>query len=263
MTKNVSEYYNLHCHEEDQRLSGNSMEYLMTFHLIEKYAPNAKTACDIGGATGVYAIPLALSGKDVCLCDISQKEIDLAIQKAVECGVKLQVKKCDVFTDDLFLGKTFDLILCLGPLYHCHNERDVREVLSKISLIMHSGSVAILAFLSKYAKLNKTSRKTQIDKDDMRNLINFHNFINESNSGLFIFREKPELPISYVVPEQISPFLKSLGFIVEDVVAADVFEKCAPTAEYSEIVRFTELAYQLGRSAKLNDGNHIIVVIKK
>lgn len=263
MSNKIEDYYDNYCQVEDLRLSEYSLEYLMTSYLINKYAPAAKTVCDIGGATGTYAIPLAYSGKKVCLFDISQKEIDLAKQKATLCGVDLQTKKCDVFTDDIFLGQTYDLVLCLGPLYHCRNEKDVLKVMSTLNLLMHKKSVAILSFLTKYAKLNTAAQKTRINREEMLSMIDYYNFISHFFSSTFVFRDKVEIPISYVSPVSIGSYLSKQGFRVRDVVAADLYERCDTKAEKEDIAKFTEMAYQLGRSAMLNGGNHIIAVITK
>ena len=256
----ISEYYDIHSLDEDARLSPLSMEYLMTLRLIELYGRKAKTVCDLGGGTGVYAIPLAKSGKKVLL-DISKKEIEIAEQKARLADVQLKAKHCDIFTDTFVNEHMFDLVLCLGPLYHCRNIHDVDMALNRIHSMMHHDGIAIIAFLSKYSKFNDASRKYMLQENDLRSLCNYYD--NLLDDVVFSFQERSRLPISYVEPNLIKTFLTKKGLEVCDIVASDVFGCVAPNISNQEISRFLEVSHKLGKTCKFNDGNHILAVIKK
>lgn len=260
-TRNIADYYDLHSLDEDARLSPFSLEFLMTMRLIELYGRDAKTVCDLGGGTGVYAIPLAKSGKKVVLLDISKKEIEIAEQKARLAGVQLKTKHCDLFSDAFVNECTYDLVLCLGPLYHCSNIQDVGLALDRVTSIMHDDSMAIIAFLSKYSKFNDASKKYMLQEGDLMRLCDYYDSLLDDT--VFSFQERSGLPISFVDPEQIKAFLTKKGLVVCDMMVSDIFGCVAPDISKQEVNRFLEVSHNLGKTKKCNAGNHILVVIKK
>lgn len=232
-------------------------------HLIELYGRNAKTVCDLGGGTGVYAIPLAKTGKKVLLLDISKKEIEIAEQKARREDVLLKAKLCDCFSDALVNKYTYDLVLCLGPLYHCRNIQDVEMALDRIASIMKDNGTAIIAFLSKHSKFNDASRKKILQDNDLRCLCDYYDSLMH-NDNVFSFQKRSGgIPVSFVEPSLIKAFFVGKGFIVLDVVASDVFGSIECGISSSETNRFLNVAHELGRTIKLNDGNHVLMVVKK
>lgn len=261
-TQNIANYYDLHSLEEDLRLSSLSMEYLMTMRIIELNAPNAKTVCDLGGGTGVYAIPMAESGKNVLLLDISKKEIEIAKQKAIQAKVQLKTEQCDLFDDTLNIVQKFDLVLCLGPLYHCRDIKDVEIVLDKISFIMHYDSIAIIAFISKYSKYNNASRSTILHEDEIKSVCDYYTNFKQEHS-VFSFQDKLGLPVSFIEPKLIKDFLMEKGFAVLDLVVCDIFGHIGSEVSLADKNNFLEVAHEIGRLDKLNDGNHVLMVIKK
>lgn len=234
----------------------------MTMRLISLFASNAKTVCDLGGGTGIYAIPMAESGKKVLLLDISKKEIEIAAKKAKQAKVQLSTEQCDLFTESFNLERKFDLVLCLGPLYHCRNIKDVETVLDEISSIMHHDSTAIIAFLSKYSKYNDVTGKTILHEDDINSVCDYYSNTPKDDS-IFYYQDRSGLPISFIEPALIKDFLVEKGFAVLDIVACDIFGRIGSEVSLAYRNRLLEVVHELGRSIKLNDGNHILTVIKK
>lgn len=255
------DYYDLHCQEEDLRITPQSVEYLMTMHLISLYASSVQTTCDLGGGTGVYAIPIAASGKNVLLLDISKKEIEIAERKAKQAKVQIDTEQCDLFDDSFNLESTFDLVLCLGPLYHCRNTKDVEIVLNRISSIMHDESIAIIAFLSKYSKYNDATRNAILHEDEIKSVCEYYS--EQQVNSVFSFQDRSGLPVCFIEPAIIKSFVEEKGFAVSDLVACDIFGRIDSEISLTDTDMFLEVAHELGRCVKLNDGNHILMVIKK
>jgi len=69
------------------------------------------------------AIPLALGGHNLAICDISSGEVDLANQKAKDIGVQfsaslvLDARKLRSHLE-LYRPGFYDIVLLPGPLYH-------------------------------------------------------------------------------------------------------------------------------------------------
>lgn len=277
--QNVAKYYNSHVLDEDQRLAYNSMEYLVTRYLIDLYASDAEKVCDLGGGTGIYAIPLAQAGKHVTLVDLSSEEIKLAIKKASQKGVHIDSQCCNILTNDFQIKSKFDLVLCLGPLYHCGDVFEVEKILARIHSMLGEQGFAILSFLSKYSKFNDVTRIFGLNKyrrnkngefiqereeilPDIRMVNDFYDEILQQ-SKTFYFFDKSGIPISYIEPSMIGAYIHDKGFDVLEVVSADICDHIEPNTPKDEINRFIELSRKLGGGCKINDGNHVLVVLKK
>lgn len=277
--QNIAKYYNSHVLDEDQRLTSCSMEYLVTRYLIDLYASDAENVCDLGGGTGIYAVPLAQGGKHVTLVDLSSEEIKLAIEKAVQKGVHIDSLCCNILTNDFQIKNKFDLVLCLGPLYHCGDVVEVDKILDRIYSMLGEQSYVILSFLSKYSKFNDVARIYGLSKYrrnkvgefiseraelllDIRAVNDFYEEILQQDKTFYFF-DKSGIPISYIEPSLIGAYLKDKGFDVLEVVSSDICDHIEPSTPKNEINRFIEVSRKLGAGGKINDGNHVLVVLKK
>lgn len=156
----VKEYY---CHfNEDARLQRDGsgrLEYEMVMRMLQKHLPAKGTILDLGGATGVYAFPLAQMGYQVHLADLSERLIDLAREKneKLETGKLASCEVANAVDLSRYAEGSFDVVLLFGPLYHLLDEaerttcvREVYRVLKKDGMVFASfipylsGSIAIV-----------------------------------------------------------------------------------------------------------------------
>ena len=144
--KIVEHYYDFHAEYESTRLFQDPyhmLEFIVTFHYLKKHLPKKGKVLDCGCGSGNYAIVLAGMGYRVALVDISQRLLDIAVEKFRRTGrldrlisvVKTSSTNLSMFRDELF-----DAALCLGPLYHLPRKddqiktvRELRRVLKPVS----------------------------------------------------------------------------------------------------------------------------------
>ena len=153
MSDVVRDYYNANAEQEQKRLDLPlcKVEFASALHLIEKYFPKAGHVCDIGGATGRYAIELLQRGYSVTLFDLSEAELRLA---------DVQLQKSSLSADQLIVGDarnmgmlstgTFDAALLMGPMYHVIDPKERAQVLRELQRVMKPGAVAIIAYLNSW-----------------------------------------------------------------------------------------------------------------
>ncbi len=255
----VAQYYDSHAVAEDKRLTIDSLEYIMTYSTISNLLSSKSTILDMGGGTGVFSIPLAVTGHRVTLVDISDVELTLAQQKSQEHGVTIKIYKEDAisYTDNC----SYDGVLCLGPLYHCSSENDIIHVIESMLSHLSMGGYLFCSFVSIFAKFNRIINELNICSKPL-NITEINGFWTKrvSKNSVFSFEEHHSIPISLVNPLLIRSFLNANGFQVEDLFALDIVKRFPNELFSDDYYRFF---HQLGESDLITHGEHIMVVLKK
>ena len=140
---------------EEHRLTGSrsgQLECLTTMACIDTYAPEPCRTLDLGAGTGAYSLTLAQEGYDVTALERVDRNVEILREKArgMENLIAVQGDALDLsrFEDD-----TFDLTLCMGPLYHLYDRRDVDRALDEAIRVTRPGGTILAAFLSVHAIL--------------------------------------------------------------------------------------------------------------
>lgn len=122
------------------------LEYLRTRDIISRVLPAAPASIlDVGGATGVYARPLAEAGYRVHIVDLVPEHVADAAEVP---GVTASVGDARALD---FGDRVFDATLLLGPLYHLQERADRVLAWSEARRVTVPGGVVIGAIISRYA----------------------------------------------------------------------------------------------------------------
>ncbi len=254
----VEEYYNNNCEKEDNRLSINSLEYLMTKELLCRHIKNGDKVLDLGGGTGVYAIPLCKKQCNVTLVDVAEKELEIARQKAATESLNLKCVHGDAkqYSDD----EKYDAILCLGPLYHCRSVSEIIQTIENSINLLKTSGVGFLSFISVYAKFNRFVHN--IDRYYNEDFLKIKKFWDERSqiTSTFFFESRYELPLNFVCPEKLYKYLSGFNITLLDVLSVDITPQVAPISFSQDLF---ELMYTLGSGYMINYGEHIVVSFRK
>lgn len=258
MTTEVKKYYNRNCEKEESRLSSNSMEYLMTNELLDRYIKNGDRVLDLGGGTGIYAIPLCKKQCNVKIVDLAEKELEIASRKAAVEGVGLTCVRGDAkhYND----ANTYDAIMCLGPLYHCRSEKEIRQIIENCIKLLRPGGIGFFSFISVYAKFNRFVQN--IDRYNNEDIVKIKKFWDDRSNitSPFVFESRNELPINFAYPEQLYNYLHDFDIMLQDVLSVDIVSSITHCSLSQSLF---ELMYALGSSYMINQGEHIIVSFRK
>jgi ubiquinone/menaquinone biosynthesis C-methylase UbiE len=141
---------------EAQRLSSEwgELERLRTQSLLARHLPPPPAVLfDVGGATGVYAVPLAKHGYRVHLIDPVELHLEQARAYAAQSGVALaSVTKGDARHLDVPAASA-DAVLLLGPLYHLPERADRLQALREARRILKPKGLLLAAAISRFASL--------------------------------------------------------------------------------------------------------------
>ncbi len=140
--------------EEDRlmRTRHGQMEYLTTMSCIDRYALRPCRVLELGAGTGAYSLTLAREGYEVTALELVEKNVEILREKGRKVP-HLMVVQGDALDLSRFEDDSFDLTLCLGPLYHLYTRSDVDRALSEAVRVTRPGGVLMAAFLSVHAIL--------------------------------------------------------------------------------------------------------------
>jgi len=138
---------------EQQRLGPGSLEQIRSWELLDRHLPPPPAVVlDIGGAAGVYALPLAAHGYQVHLIDPLARHIEQALRASRQqpttplasatVGDARQLERPDA---------SVDAALLLGPLYHLTNRVDRIRALTEARRVLRPGGVLAAAAISRFA----------------------------------------------------------------------------------------------------------------
>ena len=141
---------------EAERLAAEQgeLERLRTQEILARELPAPPAVIfDVGGAAGVYAIPLAKLGYQVHLIDPVERHLRQARAAAEAAGVALaSIVQGDARKLDVPKG-TADAALLLGPLYHLVEHSDRLLALREARRILKRGGILFAAAISRFASL--------------------------------------------------------------------------------------------------------------
>ncbi len=111
-------------YSEDERLSKDyqhQTEYFLTKYWIETNLKEGMKILEIGAGTGAYSIELANNGYEVEAVELVPK--NLAILKSkIKTNMKINAVLGNALDLSMYEDNSFDIVLCLGPLYHLNEE---------------------------------------------------------------------------------------------------------------------------------------------
>jgi SAM-dependent methyltransferase len=133
--------------EDDRLTAGNGrLEFLRTWDVLTRVLPEAPArVIDVGGATGIYAAPLAAAGYQVLVVDPVPAHV--AASGALPGVTAVQGDARELPEPDA----SADAVLLLGPLYHLPEPADRLAAWREAARVVRPGGVVVGAVISRFA----------------------------------------------------------------------------------------------------------------
>ncbi len=139
---------------EEHRLARGAgrLERIRTWQIMERHLPPAPARLlDIGGGTGVYALPLAARGYEVHLVDA----VPLHVERARALSAAAERPLADIALGDArqldVADDAFDVVLLFGPLYHLTERTERIAALAEARRVLGRGGLLLSAYISRFA----------------------------------------------------------------------------------------------------------------
>jgi SAM-dependent methyltransferase len=124
------------------------LEFLRTWDVLTRMLPEPPARIlDVGGATGVYAGPLAAAGYDVHVVDPVPEHVAAAAGLPGVTAVDGDARQLPA------ADSSADAVLLLGPLYHLLDRADRVTAWREAARVARPGAVVVGAVISRFASL--------------------------------------------------------------------------------------------------------------
>ena len=138
---------------EDNRLTYNQarkVEYLTNLYYIQKMVRKGIRILDCSCGTGAYIFDLWELGAKVFAYDLTPKHISILNKKIKNRNIKNIITGVADATDlSLFQDNYFDMVLCMGALYHLLSEQEQRLCIKECKRVAKYGGVLFFSYLNR------------------------------------------------------------------------------------------------------------------
>lgn len=153
MQNEVIEYYNNYDEKGRlQRDNAHKIEYLTTIHFFNKLFMSNSKILDVCAGTGVYSFYLAEKGHSVTACDLVAHNVDIIRESENACKLD-GIQICNALDLSCFKAESFDIVLCMGALYHLRSEEEKNMAVRECSRVLKSGGLLVLSYINKFAPI--------------------------------------------------------------------------------------------------------------
>ena len=154
---NIVNFYNTY--DEESRVSTNKarkVEFNVTTSILNEYIKCQDNIIELGAGTGVYSFYYAKRGNEVVATDITPRNVEVIKEKLnkVSEPIKLHAEVANAIDLKQYDSESFDVVLCLGPMYHLVNEKDRKACISENLRILKKGGILAVAYINKHYVLN-------------------------------------------------------------------------------------------------------------
>jgi len=137
---------------EDNRATSSrsaSLEFYYTKKILDNFISGDNRILEVGCGTGYYGFHYADKCKEYFGIDLFPHHIEIFRRKIQESGIgNLSCNVGDATHLDSIEDNCFDVVLCLGPMYHL--PPDKRElVFAECKRVCKNGGVVVFAFINK------------------------------------------------------------------------------------------------------------------
>jgi SAM-dependent methyltransferase len=218
--REILDYYA--ANQEEHRLTHSlgRLERIRTWEILERVLPAApRRLLDVGGGTGVYALPLAAAGYDVDLVDLAPLHVARAQALSRDAPAPLRSVTLGEARRLEFADGTFAAVVMLGPMYHLVDVNDRLQALREAHRVLAPNGVLVSAYISRFASMFDGLHREMLREPAFAAIVDadLTNGQHRNTTDRFDW-----FTTAYFhQPEEIKPELESAGFVVSSVLAVE------------------------------------------
>jgi len=192
LENSVVEYYNNY--DEDGRLKRHKLEYLTTVEYFNRLFKPGSKILDACAGTGVYSFYLAEQGHSVISGDLVPNNVDLMKQHE-RADLLQDIQVMNVLDLSALAEESFDVVLCMGAMYHLSEETDQRRAIQECLRVLKPGGVLVLTYINRFAQF----------------MVNVEDGLKNIEDAVRIFHNRADSIFTYTNPEEIEYLANQSG----------------------------------------------------
>lgn len=214
------DYYNLGHEENRLTRSLGRLERTRTWAIMDRYLPPPPArVLDVGGGTGVYALPLAARGYRVHLIDA----VPLHVERARALSDASDTPPVEAVVGDARAldvpDASFEVVLLLGPLYHLVVRNERVAALAEARRVLMPGGLLLSAHISRFASACDGIQEGRLRDAAFAAMV-------EADLTDGIHRNPTNRPEWFTTayfhrPEEIRPEIEEAGLSFESLIAVE------------------------------------------
>lgn len=173
----ITNYYEKY--DEESRITSTNarkIEFTVTTTILNQYIKPSNKILELGAGTGVYSFYYANRGNDVTATDLTPKHVEFIKQKLEKQDNNLNLCAEIVNATDLsqYEAESFDIVTCLGPMYHLTDERDRKKCIQEALRVLKKGGILAVAYINKHYIIHAvmTGGKKFLTNDFVNKILN-------------------------------------------------------------------------------------------
>jgi 2-polyprenyl-3-methyl-5-hydroxy-6-metoxy-1,4-benzoquinol methylase len=216
MLEKIKDYYSESYYENERLHKDNAhlVEYLTTIRYFDRLIPPNSDILDACAGTGVYSFYLAEQGHCVTACDLSEHHVEI-IKSKPNADKLVHISPCNVLDMPQFADNTFDVVLCMGALYHLPTDELRKQAVMECKRVCKPNGLIVLAYITKYAPFFCDTRK------GMEFIGEYIEILNNPQNHIFTFmtpNEINQLTLEFGLEEAAHIGTDGMTYIIADEV---------------------------------------------
>lgn len=132
-----------------------AMEFIYTKRALDEYITPEKKVIELGCGGGYYLMHYAPKCREYLGVDLSPVNVEIVEKQIAESGyTNASVIRGDATDLKEICDERYDVVLCLGPLYHLKRE-DRIQCIKECKRICKPGGIIVFAFINKIGAIAK------------------------------------------------------------------------------------------------------------
>ena len=252
--------------DEENRLQSTlarRVEYLTTIEIINKYCRGKENCIDIGCGVGIYSLYLEKMGIKTTAIDLVEDHIKRLKEIIRQTNANIDAIVGDASDLSMYSSNSYDIVLCLGPLYHILSPQKQEACISECKRLAKINGVIMFSYISPYSVFPCVIRgdKSRVSRELVDKILDEHRI--EADSPYCFWTDN-----NYYDPEEIERLLIASGLEVIDHLASDgqsiAFQNVVNQMTEEEFEVWMHYHRKTCRSkSALGASNHGLIVARK
>ncbi len=222
---NTIEYYDNY--DENTRLERDNVhktEFITTTYILDNIIEKDSKILDLGAGTGSYSIYYGEKGHSVTAIDLSPKNVGIMSDKIQKLNLqdKIEAKVGDVRRIDFLENESYDVVLCMGPLYHLNTQEERLYCIENSLKKLKKNGVLAIAYINKFAVcISEIQKNKEKLKGNNLDSILLNGLVYGDARDLFYFTSPKEIEYTmerFKVNRLENIGTDGIGFMIPEIV---------------------------------------------